>query len=104
MAAGIPLSEAMLCWSTGGPVKVVEHPDARGLSDAYEKTVGACYAYWRGQSPDRMRLQLLIEAWHLAAFYDVPVQDIHEALLVIPEYRSMLADDYLPRQFASERE
>jgi len=104
MAAEIPLSEAMLCWSTGGPVRVVEHPDYRGLSDDYEKSVGACFAYWRGLSPEKMKLQLLIEAWHLAAFYDVPVRDIHTALLVIPEYRSMLADDCLPREFAYERE
>lgn len=103
MAADIPISEAMLCWSTGGPVRVVEHPDYHGRSDAYEKTAGACYAYWRNLSPERMQLQLLIDAWHIAAFYQVPVRDVHEALLVIPEYRSMLADDCLPREFAHER-
>jgi hypothetical protein len=85
MAADIPLSEAMLCWSRGASVRVVEHPDERGLSDDYDSSAGACYSYWRGQSPDRMRLQLLIDAWHVAVFYDVPVADIHSALLVIPE-------------------
>lgn len=104
MAADIPLSEAMLCWSRRGPVKVVEHPDERGISDDYDKSAGACYAYWRGLSPERMRLQLLIDAWHATAFSDVPVQEMHEALLVIPEYRSMLADDCLPREFAHERD
>lgn len=103
MAADIPLSEAMLCWSRGGAVRVVEHPDERGLSDDFDSSAGACYAYWRGQSPDRMRLQLLIDAWHVSAFYDVPVAEVHKALLVIPEYRSMLADDCLPREFRHER-
>ena len=104
MAGGIPLSEAMLCWSTGGPARIVQHPDERGMSDVYEKTAGACWSYWRGLSPDRMQLQLLIDAWHAAAFYGVPVGELHDALLVIPEYRSMLADDCLPRAFAHERE
>lgn len=103
MSSDIPLSESMLCWSTGGPVRIVEHPDQADLSDSYEKTAGACYAYWRGLTPDRMRLQLLVDAWHAAAFYDVPIKDLHAALLVIPEYRSMLADDCLPRQFSHER-
>ena len=104
MRSDIPLSEAMLCWSTGGPARIVEHPDERGLSDDYEKTAGACYAYWRGQSRERMQLQLLVDAWHAAAFNGVPVRELHQALLVIPEYRSMLADDCLPREFAHERD
>jgi hypothetical protein len=82
---------------------VVEHPDDRELSEDYEKTAGACYRYWRDLSPERMQLQLLVDAWHAAAFYGVPVRELHDALLVIPEYRSMLADDCLPREFAEER-
>ncbi|MFC0304410.1 hypothetical protein ACFSTI_29375 [Rhizorhabdus histidinilytica] len=50
------------------------------------------------------KLQLMIEAWHVTAFHDIPSEKVHEALLVIPEYRSMLADDCLPDQYRHERE
>ncbi len=49
------------------------------------------------------RLQLMVEAWHIAAFYKVPAEMIAEGLLVIPEYRIMLADDCLPKQYQVER-
>jgi hypothetical protein len=50
------------------------------------------------------KLQLMIDAWDIAAFDGVPIDAVHKALLVIPEYRSMLADDCLPREFRHERD
>lgn len=104
MPADIPLSEAMLAWSRGGPVAVIPHPDERGLSDRYEMTAGACWSHWRRSDEKTLKLKLMVEVWHLAAFYDVPPADLHKALLVIPEYRDMLADDCLPTEFQHERD
>ena len=100
----IPLNDAMLCWNRGKDMKVVLHPDSRGESDPYQSSVGACYANWREKDARGQKLQLVIDAWHVVAFYDVSPQLVHEALLVIPEYRDMLADDCLPKRFRYERE
>jgi hypothetical protein len=109
MSADVPIADAMLCWNSGlhgetpGCI-VVRHPDYNDASEDYSSSVGACFADWRGRDTRGQQLQLIIEAWHIAAFYAVPIEQVHQALLVIPEYRSMLADDCLPRQFISERQ
>lgn len=105
----IPLNDAMLCWNHGfrgnkPGFKVVRHPDRKGQSDPYQSSVGACFSDWRKKDERGQRLQLMIDAWHIAAFYDVPVELVRDGLLVIPEYRDMLADDCLPEQFRHERE
>lgn len=108
MSGDIPLANAMLCWNHGlrgatPDCKVVRHPDTVGASDPYQSSVGACFMDWRKKDATGQKLQLMIDAWHVATFYNVPISMVHEALLVIPEYRSMLADDCLPKQFAHER-
>jgi hypothetical protein len=45
----------------------------------------------------------MIEAWHIVAFHGVPVAMVRDALMVIPEYRDMLAHDCLPQEFRHER-
>lgn len=100
----IALYEAMLCWTRGEAVAVVPHPDYRGLSDPYLSSAGACWATWREKDDRDRKLQLMIDAWHISAFYDIPAQEVHRALLVIPEYRDMLADDCLPKQYRYERD
>lgn len=67
-------------------------------------TVGACFTNWRAKSKKDQQHQLMIDAWHATAFYGVPAAMVHEGLLVVPEYRDMLADDCLPREFAHERD
>lgn len=100
----IPLREAMLVWTDGEAVGVIEHPDKRELSDSFDMSVGACFTVWRKRTDEQRRLQLMVDAWHIAAFYNVPADAIHQALLSIPEYRDMLADDCLPREYRNERE
>lgn len=100
----IPLECAMLVWSAGEKVGVVPHPDERGLSDGFRSSVGACFANWREKSAAQRRAQLMVDAWHVAAFYDIPAQAVHDALLCIPEYRDMLADDCLPEAYRHERD
>jgi hypothetical protein len=57
----------------------------------------------REKDTNGQRLQLMVDAWHAVTFDPVPAQMMHEAMLVIPEYRLMLADDCLPSQFRHER-
>lgn len=39
----------------------------------------------------------MVELWHIATFYKVPVEMIHKEMLVVPEYRNILADDCVPK-------
>ena len=105
----IPIVDAMLCWNSGfhgakPGFKVVRHPDEEGHSDKYQSSVGACFADWRKKDETGQKLQLMIDAWHIAAFYEVPIEMLRNGLMAIPEYRNMLADDCLPKQFRHERD
>ncbi|MES2497108.1 MAG: hypothetical protein V4618_13420 [Pseudomonadota bacterium] len=100
----VPLNDAMLCWTGGEKAAVLLHPDRTGASYAYGSSVGACFSNWREKDTIGQQLQLMIDAWHIVAFYDVPAETVHRALLVIPEYRSMLAGDCLPEAYRHERE
>jgi len=101
----IPLYDAMLCWDhETGRALIVHHPDRRGLSDDYGGTSGACFTKWRKQTDQWRRLQMLVDAWHAVAFYAIPAMAMHEALMVVPEYRHMLASDCVPQWVRDERE
>ena len=54
--------------------------------------------------PKGLRLKAMVEIWHITAFYEVPATLVHEAMLCIPEYRDMLAEDCLPKQYRHERD
>jgi hypothetical protein len=103
----IPLAEAMLLWNSGFngatpafAVRPLGHDDYY----RYGSQVGACFTDWRKMDDQRRRLQLMIDAWHIVAFYEVPIELVRDGLMVIPEYRNMLASDCLPKQFRHERE
>lgn len=100
----VPLENAMLVWTRGEKVGVVPHPHTKHLSADFTSSVGACFASWDNLDDTGRRLQLMLDAWHTSAFYDIPSEDVHEALLCIPEYRAMLADDCLPERYHHERE
>lgn len=102
----IPLAEAVLLWNSGfnraTPAFVVR---PLGHDDYYKygSQVGACFADTRKLDARGQKLQLMVDAWHIVAFYEVPIEMVRDGLLVIPEYRDMLADDCLPKQFRHER-
>ncbi len=103
----VPLSRALLLWNSGlnggkpaFAVRPLGYPDY----DVYSYQVGACFTKWREMDERGQRLQLMIDAWHIVAFYDVPIEMVREGLLAIPEYRDMLASDCLPQQFQHERD
>lgn len=108
----IPLARALLLWMPGlngdEPAFAVR---ALGSDEYWSKRFrmsgGACYRSWQelaAEDPHKLLAQAMIELWHIAAFYAVPIQMIHEAMLVVPEYRNMLADDCLPARFRQERD
>jgi len=106
----IPLAKALLLWNskmTGKEpsfaVRPLGHPDY----DRFTFKVGACFRDWQEMAesnPDGLRLKAMVELWHITAFYGVPVEMISEAMLVVPEYRALLADDCLPKRYQHERD
>lgn len=104
----IPISQALILYTpphgerpAAFAIRPLGHPDY----NKFTYKVGACFRVWQEQTnPKYLQLRLLVDVWHAVAFYGIPPKMAHEALLVIPEYRDMLADDCLPRQFWSERE
>ena len=107
----IPLIDAMICANAGkdydplGPrVKVFRHPYYDMLSREYSWSVGACDDRWDRSDDLGRKLLLMIEAHHLFAFHNIPAPMVHEALMVIPEYRDMLSYDVLPARYQQERD
>jgi hypothetical protein len=99
MNADIPLKIAMLAWNDAhygycngenkGKVIVIPHPDERGLCNHLKvsMTTGACNAGWREWTNTERLCQLFIEAWFIVCRDGVSPRDMHDALMVIPEYR-----------------
>jgi hypothetical protein len=106
----IPLANALLLWNAGWKGKTpafIVRPLGHQDYDHYDFQVGACFREWQEKAatdPAGLRLQAMIDIWHIAAFYEVPVSMIAEGMLVVPEYRDMLADDCLPKRFQHERD
>lgn len=104
----IPIGKAVLLYDSGlngGTPRFAVRPIGHRDYDRYFYKVGACFTTWQKETdPHRLRLRLLVDVWHAVTFYGVPAEMAHKALLAIPEYRDMLADDCLPRAFRHERE
>lgn len=106
MTNDVPLSNALLLWNSGingGTPAFVVRPLGHDDYYEYDYSGGACHASWRKSTPTAMAARLMIDVWHITAFYGVPAELMKAELLRIPEYREMLADDCLPREFQHER-
>jgi hypothetical protein len=105
----VPLRHAMIAWNVGkkawnssgefgdGRVFVIPHPDKYRLDDrlGLRRTTGACWVEeWKNASPTERLARLMVEAWHIVCRDGVSLKDMHEALLVIPEYRDTLSGDF----------
>lgn len=97
----VPLAKAMLAWDWphphgSGKVVVIPHPDTARWT-CYLKlsqTVGACECRWSRMTKQERLTQLFVEAWHIACRDRVPLENIHDALMAIPEYRESLSGEY----------
>ena len=92
----VPLAHAMLCWepetSSAG---IIRHPDERDVSDMYLMTAGACYRQWQHFNDTERMLNLLVEALHAIGRDDVGSAAVINALMSVPEFRELCADDML---------
>jgi hypothetical protein len=98
----IPLAKAMLTWNSVhhlGPthplgVAVVPHPEPYACRKwNLQCSSMAAYAYWKDLPTDQQLLRLYIEVWHIVCRDLVPAELVHDALLVIPEYRETLSGE-----------
>lgn len=92
----IPIEKAMILWNPkneGGGIKVIRNPERSREFRHLHCSAGACYAYWAGMTTEQRKTKLLIEAWHIAVRDGLDPKEIHEALMVVPEYREMLSGD-----------
>lgn len=93
----IPLKNAMIAWNAmrdglhaePGKVIVIPHPDSCGYCNRLKvlNTVGACMTEWRRMTKAQRLCKLFIEAWYIICRDGVSPKAMHEALMVIPEYR-----------------
>lgn len=104
----VPLKIAMIGWTprarfglaslTGIPGKIIiipKHNDGRdwfrhfGVTDS----TGACWVHWPEMTAKERLMRLFIEAWHIVCRDGVSLKDVHEAFMVIPEYRDSLSGE-----------
>lgn len=99
----VPLIDALLLWDGKGSQRepgFVVRPLGHDDYWAYSGQSGACFAKWRAMSDNDRRMALLLAAWEIATFYELPSDLINKGMLVIPEYREMVAGEKLPMQLS----
>lgn len=104
MFGDIPLKKAMLAWNPNnkyafgepGKVMVIPHPD-KGYCDHFKLvcTVGACMGGWDKITRTERLAHLFIEAWFIVCRDNVSPKAMHDALMVIPEYRDTWSGEQL---------
>lgn len=95
----IALRDAMFLWNSPADSKearivVVDSRTYNNEFDFFSMCHGACWQYWRDLSPEKLLSEMFAELWTLACREGVSVEKIHEAFVVIPEYRESLASDF----------
>jgi hypothetical protein len=89
----IPLKDAMIAWNPrprgDGRIVVIPYPDHASWTDRLKlsDTTGACWSHWGTWSPQDRLARLLLEAWCITCRDGLEPRAIHEAFMVIPEYR-----------------
>lgn len=96
----VPLKHAMLLWNRkddrpygDGRMEVIEHPEKDTRTWTLTCSTGACCAEWTQLNTEERLAKLYVEAWHIACRDGVALKTIHEALMVIPEYRETLSGE-----------
>jgi hypothetical protein len=87
-------TNTMLCWTPGGAhVALVPWPDVRGLSGAYARSVGACFADCRRADFETRKTLAFITAVQMIVRDGCDPQVVHRTLLNLAEYRDGCPDD-----------
>ena len=100
----VPLKIAMIAWTPrcnpgeGVAGRIIVIPQPLDCADWFlhfgvTNSTGACRSEWRKYMAKEQLLMLYIEAWHIVARDGVTPEDMHAALMVIPEYRDSLSGE-----------
>jgi hypothetical protein len=104
----VPLKVAMIAWTPSkrfgkaplmgicGRIMII--PKLNDGSDYFRHfkvtdSTGACWTKWGAMTKKERLLMLYIEAWHIITRDGLDPKDVHEALMVIPEYRDTLSGE-----------
>ena len=91
----VPLKIAMIAWNPkpagDGRIAVIPHPDEKGWTNRMDlsDTTGACWVQWGTWSNKDRLARLLLEAWSITCRGGLDPRSIHEAFMVITEYRKI---------------
>ena len=111
----IPLRDVQVIWDYHGddpeapPLKLMGHPnesgrDSHGRRDdrEYFSSWGSCNSEFN-ETDDAGRLLKLFQQYHQIVTLDrIDPEYVHEAFLVIPEYRKNIAIDLVPAKYLDE--
>jgi len=87
----VPLAKAVILWNERGDIKVVKHPCECRFRD-FRNSTTAAFSYWSELNKTQQLLVLMAEGFHLARQDGVHLNKIHEAFMVIPEFREFCSD------------
>jgi len=102
----IPLAKALIAWNpmwrvtpnggSPGQIDVCQHPDNGQLRHLGSWAMPSHIYFGRDETKEELvlKLNLLLDAWHIACRDEIPLEAIHSALKKIPEYNEMLSEDF----------
>lgn len=98
----VPLQNAMIIWNGTRDceenyplgVAVVPHPERRE-SEKWNLLNSCCASFceWKTWTTSQQLLQLYVEAWHIVCRDGITPEMMHNALMVVPEYRETLSGE-----------
>lgn len=103
MTASLPditLEEAIVAIDVArSDVCVLRVPDEARVRDAYPHVFGACDPFWAECGREAQQGELLLQIWHMVALLGMDPVRLHQALVVIPQYRELMPVEALPRPY-----
>jgi hypothetical protein len=100
----VPLEIAMIGWTpthhsrVGVPGRVAIIPQNNDRKDYFKwlgvtDSSGAVWSEWGEMDTKQRLMKLYIEAWHMVCRDGISPKTMHQALMVIPEYRDTLSGE-----------
>lgn len=79
----LTIHNVVIAWNTSG--EVIATPHGKTLR-AFEYADGACHAAWDRMCPNGKWAALVMIAWRITTFYNIPAEKVEAALKTIPEW------------------
>lgn len=77
----------MLCWNMGGPCKLFDWPDPRGISDVMQYSAGACFMDLHKMSDEEVAMVAIADAWKLVVHFECDPKQVEDVMWEIDEFR-----------------